>query len=135
MARPLRARSRLTADVTVGYVRRLDTPFAKELHMLFLVYWELNEATPAAQRLEASQKLQSSGLFPPKNAKVIRWDATPDLWGVLTLDAEDTADVFRAVNVWRVAVPGFFKTLRVSPALPVAETMPLLAETVKAVNA
>ena len=49
--------------------------------MLFLVYWELNESTATEQRLQAAQKLQTSGLFPPKNAKVLRWDMTPDLWG------------------------------------------------------
>lgn len=103
--------------------------------MLFLVYWELNESTATEQRLQAAQKLQTSGLFPPKNAKVLRWDMTPDLWGVLTLEAENTAEVFRAVDVWRASVPGFFKMLRVAPAMTVAEVIPLTAETVKAVKA
>lgn len=103
--------------------------------MLFMVYWELNENTPVDQRLQASQKLQSSGLFPPKNAKIIRWDLTPDLWGVLTLEADTVADLFRAVDVWRVSMPGFFKTLRVAPAMPVVDAIPLVAETVRAAKA
>ncbi len=102
--------------------------------MLFLIYWELNENVPEEHRLQAAQKLTSAGLFPAKGVNVVRWDMTPDLWGVLTVEANSAADVFRALDVWRVSVPGFFKTTKAAPAMPVQEALPLAAEILKAVK-
>ena len=48
--------------------------------MLFLTYWELNENMPVAERMGIAQKLTSSGLFPPKGVKILRWDETPDAY-------------------------------------------------------
>ena len=102
--------------------------------MLFLVHWELNENVPEEQRLQAAQKLTGAGLFPPKGVNVLRFDATPDLWGVILMEASSVADVFRAVDIWRASVPGFFKTIKTAPAMPVQEILPLAAEIVKAVK-
>lgn len=102
--------------------------------MLFLVYWELNESTPVEQRLQAAQKLMSSGMFPPKNTKIVRWDGTPNGWGMLTLEADRVEDVYRAVEMWRASLPGFFHTVKTSPALPITEAIPLIAEVAKAVK-
>jgi hypothetical protein len=96
--------------------------------MLFLTYWELNEGMPEEERGQAGQKLMSKGLFPPKGVKVIRWDGTPDGWGILVLEAENAADVFRALDLWRAAGAGFFKATKTAPALPVQDLMPLGAE-------
>jgi hypothetical protein len=99
--------------------------------MLFLTYWELNEATPASQQLQAAQKLMSSGLFPPKNVTILRWDATPDNWGILLAEADSVADVNQAITMWRAACPGFFAVTRTAPAMPVQETIPATAELLK----
>jgi len=82
--------------------------------MLFLTYWELNENMADPERQQVAQKLTSKGLFPPNGVKVIRWDVTPDNWGVLIFEAEDSA--------------GFFKTTKTAPALPVVEAIPIGAE-------
>jgi hypothetical protein len=96
--------------------------------MLFLTYWELNENMPESERQQVAQKLTSKGLFPPKGVKVIRWDGTPDNWGVLILEAEDAAGAFRALDLWRAAGAGFFKLTKTAPALPVQELIPLGGE-------
>lgn len=101
--------------------------------MLFLTYWELNENMPEEQRLQVAQKLTSSGLFPPKGVNIIRWDATPDAWGILICEAENAADVFRAIDMWRAAAAGFFKSTKTSPATPIQEVIPVAAELVKTV--
>ena len=99
--------------------------------MLFLTYWELNEKMSLEQRLEIAQKLTSSGLFPPENVKILRWDITPDGWGITICKADNAADVAKAFNMWRAAGTGFFNVTKTSPATPVEESMPDAAELLK----
>ncbi len=102
--------------------------------MLFLTYWELNEDMSVEKRLQAAQKLTASGLFPPKGVKIIRWDVTPDGWGILLAEADSVADLGQAINMWRVAGTGFFKYTKTAPAQPVQEGMAQNGELVKAVG-
>ena len=103
--------------------------------MLFMTYWELNEEMAVGERQEIAKKLTDAGLFPPENVEVLRWDATPDGWGVLICEAESASDVARALNVWRVAGKGFFKTTRTAPAVPVREAIADTAELLEALGA
>lgn len=99
--------------------------------MLFLTYWELNENAPAGDQNQAAQKLMATGLFPPKNVNILRWDVTPDNWGILLGEAESAADINQALAMWRAACPGFFKTTKTGPAMPVQESIPLIANLLK----
>lgn len=96
--------------------------------MLFLTYWELNENMPDQERLQATKKITGLGLFPPEGVNVIRWDGTPDSWGIAVMEADKVEDVHRAIGVWRAAAPGFFKVTKTSPASPIQELMPLAGE-------
>lgn len=91
--------------------------------MLFLTYWALNEEMSVEERQQVVQKLTSSGLFPPKGVNIVRWDATPDGWGVLLAEAENTSDIARSIDMWRAARPGFFRSIKTAPALPVHEVV------------
>ena len=102
--------------------------------MLFITYWELNENMSEAERLSIVNKVNSSGLFPPKGVNIIRWDGTPDGWGTLLLEADSAADVFRAVDIWRAAGAGFFKLTKTAPVLPIEEIIPLSVETQQALG-
>lgn len=99
--------------------------------MLFLIYWELNEETDAITRLQAAEKLTAAELFPPQNVEVIRFDATPDLWGVTLVEASDVESIANVINSWRIACPGIFKSTKISPARPVQEAMASAAEMIK----
>ena len=79
--------------------------------MLFITYWELNENMSVAERLQVAQKLVSSEMFPPPGVKIVRWDGTPDNWGVLITEAESIAALNDALSLWRAAGAGFFKFL------------------------
>jgi hypothetical protein len=102
--------------------------------MLFLTYWELNEDMSVEERQQIAGKLTSSGLFPPKGVNIIRWDSTPDGWGIIVAEAETAADIFDAVNLWRVAGAGFFKFTKTSPAEPVHEVIPRVDGLLKALG-
>lgn len=99
--------------------------------MLYVLYWEVNENMPVEERLQIAQKLTSSGMFPPKGVNVVRWDMTPDLWGIAIVEAENAWDVFSAVGMWRSMRPGFFKMTKLAPAMPVQEVMPREGELLK----
>jgi hypothetical protein len=89
--------------------------------MLFLTYWELNEAMPIEQRLQISQKL--TGMLPLKGVNIIQWVITPDAWGILLAEAESVADISQAIDIWRVAGAGFFKYTKTAPAQSIQEHM------------
>jgi len=91
--------------------------------MLFLTYWELNEDMSVEARQQVAQKLMAAGLFPPKGVNIIRWDATPDGWGILLAEAESAAHISQALTMWRAAGTGFFKSTRTAPAEPVQEAL------------
>ncbi len=91
--------------------------------MLFITYWELNEGMPLEEALKISQKVMSSGLVPSDGFKILRWDMTPDGWGITIAEAESAADVDRAVYMWRAAGAGFFKTTKTAPAQPIQDVI------------
>jgi hypothetical protein len=99
--------------------------------MLFVTVWELNENTPVAANVGAAQKLMSAGVFPPEGVTIIRWDATPDGWGILVTEAENVGALELALTAWRAATPGFFKMTRTAPASPVQETVARTAELIQ----
>ena len=99
--------------------------------MVFLTYWELSEDTPAAHQLHAAQTLMSAGLFPSKDVTILRWDITPDNWGILLCEADSAQAINQALVMWRAACPGFFKTTKTAPAIPVQEGIASTAELVK----
>lgn len=93
--------------------------------MLFLVYWKLNENLPAEQGLEIAETLTGEGLFPPEGQEVIRWDGTPDGWGIAVIEADSVETVNRGLNMWRAAAgdTAFFEETKTAPALPVEESL------------
>ena len=92
--------------------------------MLFISYYELSEEGNVAERLQAAQKIMAKGLYPPKGVNVLRWDVTPDGWGIVVAETDSVAALNDAIGVWRAASPGFFKMIKTSPAMPVQEAIP-----------
>lgn len=103
--------------------------------MLFVTVWELNENTPVGANIAAAQNLMERGLFPPAGVEILRWDATPDGWGVLIVEAESAGAMEATLTLWRAAVPGFFKATRTAPASPVQETVGRSAELLQQLGA
>lgn len=94
--------------------------------MLFLTYWKINENLSVERTQEIAEKLTREGLFPPENVELVRWDGTPDGWGIALLEADDYDAVNECLNMWRVAAGGtaFFEETRTAPAAPVQEIIP-----------
>jgi hypothetical protein len=99
--------------------------------MLFLNYWELNESISVEEQVKISQKLMSLSLVPFDGFNIIRWDMTPDGWGILLGEAESAADVHKALAMWRAAGSGFFKMTKTAPAQPVQDVIAQHSELLK----
>ncbi|UCH25708.1 MAG: DUF3303 family protein [Trueperaceae bacterium] len=91
--------------------------------MRFITYWELSEDMTLEERSEIAQKLTTSHFFPLQGVEIVRWDATPDGWGVLVAEADDAAAIANALNAWRAAGRGFFRLTKTAPAMPVQATI------------
>jgi len=93
--------------------------------MLFLTYWELSENIDPREASRLADKVLASGLFPCKGVRLLRFDETPDNWGIILFEADTANDVMMAIDVWRKAGAGFFKTTKTAPVVPLDEYMPL----------
>lgn len=102
--------------------------------MLFLTYWKLNEDMSVEERQEIAVALTEEQTFPPDDVKLIRWDGTPDGWGIALMEADEFAAVNNALNMWRTAADdtGFFEETKTAPAAPtediIAQQATMLAE-------
>jgi len=95
------------------------------------MYWELNEDVSVSDRLQAAEKLMKAELFPPENIEIIRFDITPDNWGITLVNAESVDEISDLNNMWRIACPGIFKTTKLSPARSVQESIGTTTELLK----
>ena len=102
--------------------------------MLFLCYWELNENIAVIDHLKVGKMLNEAGLFPPPGIEILRFDITPDYWGVTLFKAENAEAAFTVIDLWRAAGTGFFKTVKTSPALSVPDASALGAKIFQSVQ-
>lgn len=75
--------------------------------MLFLCSWELNENMSSAGRMGIAERLWAGGLCPPPEVKILRWDETPDAWGILLFEAGSPVEAAAALALWRAGGPAF----------------------------
>ena len=102
--------------------------------MLFVSYWELNENMPDKDRLEAIHQIMAMEGSDKMVEKSIRWDITPDNWGVSIFEADSAADVMALFDTYRAAAPGFFKMTKTAPAVTAQESMAMGEEINKALG-
>lgn len=89
--------------------------------MLFVTYWELDEGMSIQERQRIAETVTGSEQFPPEGVEILRWDATPDGWGVTIWESDDVQSIADALNVWRASGAGFFETTKTAPAAPTEE--------------
>jgi len=112
-----------------------ETIQPEDQKMLFLCYWELNDNMPTMEHVLIAKKLTESGLFPPEGVELIRFDKTASGWGVTVFKAASAEAATSMVNIWKVSAPGFFKKIKVSPAMPVKDAAANAARLYQSVKA
>lgn len=111
----------LFGGVAVGQEQKFGNGKAEDGKWLILCYWELNPNMPVMEHVGIAKKLTEAGLFPPQGVRILRFDKTAADWGIVLFEADSPRDAFEVVNLWRVAGTGFFKEVKVSPAMPVRD--------------
>ena len=94
--------------------------------MQFITYFELNENMSESERQAIAAKVMESGLFPPAGVNILSWDATPDLWGTIRVEADTVEQVVQAIGMWRAVGGGFFKVTKTSPTMAIQDIIPLI---------
>jgi hypothetical protein len=120
--------------VAWGVEQKTEAVKVEDKKMLFLCYWELNENMSSMQHIKAAKMLTEAGLFPPPGVEMIRFDKTPSNWGVTVFKADSVEAAVSLISIWRVAVPGFFKKVKMSPAMPVKESAGLGVKLYKSIK-
>lgn len=78
--------------------------------------------------------LTEGGLFPPDGVELVRFDKTASGWGVTPFLADSPEAAFSLVDLWKIAGTGFFKTIKVSPAMPVKDAAGNAAKLYKSIK-
>lgn len=94
--------------------------------MIFVTYWELNPDLDPADIVEMTQTVMNKGLVPFEGVKQIAWYVTPDYWGITVDEAESEEAIISNSVMWRIAKPGIFKSIKISPGMEVAKILPVV---------
>lgn len=97
--------------------------------MIFISYFELNPDFDPSELAEVGQKILSKKLYPVEGTKQIAWYmSTSDYWGISISEADNEEQMVRSTQMWRIAKPGIFKTIKTTPAM---ETVKLISIALK----
>ena len=94
--------------------------------MIFISYFELNPDFEPSELAEIGQNLMSKKLFPAPGIEQLAWYLTPGYWGIAISKAEKAEDIANNINMWRIAKPGIFKSIKIEPALETKELIPIM---------
>lgn len=97
--------------------------------MLFISYWELNTDFDPSELADIAQTLLSKNLYPVEGVNQIGWYVSAsDFWGVSIAEADSEEAMLRSANLWRIAKPGVFKSIKTTPAMELVNVVPLLVK-------
>ena len=84
---------------------------------------------------EIAQELISKKLYPAEGVKQLAYYiSTSDYWGIEIDDAENEEAMVRSANMWRIAKPGFIKSIKTTPAIEVAKVLPIVIKLKKLIK-
>ena len=98
--------------------------------MLFLSYWELNENLTVKDIVKVATELMEKNLWPAEGTEILGFYTTTEvpIWGITIEEAESVESVLKGAAAWTNTKPGFFKVLRVSPAMTAEEAIRVIME-------
>lgn len=96
--------------------------------MKFLGFWKLGKNITSSKLGKAAAEIMEKGLFPTKGVEVKEWLVCPGGKGIVLMEADSEADIFRSYAIWADAIPGFFDEYEVLPAVEVADAVSISLE-------
>ena len=94
--------------------------------MFFLTYFELNDNMDPTVIADIAQKFVSKKIFPVEGVEIKEWLVTTENWGIVISEDQNEEAMFKDMNMWRIAMPGVFKTVKSSVAMEATKLIPLL---------
>lgn len=102
--------------------------------MIVCMFWELSESFDPTELSDLAQTMISKGLYPAEGVKDIAWYVTTDYWGISISEVEDEKAIMNEINMWRIAKPGIFKSVRTAIGMKVQDVLPLLMKLKKKIK-
>ena len=103
--------------------------------MMFITYWEINPDFDPAELAEIGQELISKKIYPAEGVTSHAfYISTSDYWGIGIDEADSEEALTRNVNMWRIAKPGFIKSIKSTPATEVVKALPVLVKLKKQIK-
>jgi hypothetical protein len=97
--------------------------------MIFISYWEINPDFDPAELAEIAQELINKKIYPSEGVKPHAfYISTSDYWGIAIDEADSEEALARNANMWRIAKPGFIKSMKSTPAMDVVKILPVLVK-------
>lgn len=93
--------------------------------MLFVNVWQLSQTIPPSKLAKAAAKVIEEGKFPTEGVETIQWLVCPGGFGITIVKADSEATAFKMYTAWAEALPGFFESYKLMPALDVQEAIPM----------
>ena len=101
--------------------------------MLFIVHYEFNPNLNPEDMFTAYQKIAQAEID-LGNSETKSWYITPEHWGVAIIETDSVESMMKNAYMWRVALPGLFKTYNIAPVAEIEEIVPLLAKMMRKIN-
>jgi len=103
--------------------------------VLFLSYWELNPDFDPSKLGDLAAMLLKKKLYPAEGINQIAWYVSAtDYWGLSISEADTAEQMVRDTQMWRIAMPGLFKTIKTTPGIDIIKLLPILAKLAKEVK-
>ena len=97
--------------------------------MLFIQYWELNPDFDPTELAEITQKLIKKKLTPGEGETTLHvYFSTSEYWGITITKADSEEVLWQSAQIWRIAKPGIFKVLKISPVVDLVKSIPFLVQ-------
>ena len=103
--------------------------------MLFLSYWELNPDFDPSKLGDLAATLLKKKLYPAEGINEIAWYVSAtDYWGLSIYEAETAEQMLRNIQMWRIAMPGLFKSIKTTICMDIVKMLPILSKLAKEVK-
>ena len=102
---------------------------------MFITYWEINPDFDPAELAVIAQELISKKIYPAEGVTSHAfYISTSDYWGIGIDEADSEEALARNTNMWRIAKPGFIKSMKSTPAMEVVKILPILVKLKKLIK-
>jgi len=102
---------------------------------MFITYWEINPDFDPAELAEIAQELISKKLYPAEGVTSHAfYISSTDFWGIGIDEVDSEEALARNINMWRIAKPGFIKSIKSTPAMEVVKILPVLVKLKKQIK-